>query len=162
MSMDTQSLIALPRLLRATRIAALGTLRDGAPFVSMVPFVAAPDLSAFHIHISRLAHHTKDILADPRVSLMVAQTDLGTGDPQTLVRVSIQGTASALPADDPDYGAARARYLGRFPDAEFNFSLGDFALYRIEPRAARYVGGFGKILNLEPAHLTKAAVAASQ
>lgn len=160
--MDTQSLTALARLLRGPRIAALGTLRDGAPFVSMVPFVAAPDFSAFHIHISRLAHHTRDILADRRVSLMVAETDLGTQDPQTLGRVSIQGQASAMAQTDAGYADARARYLERFPDSEFNFSLGDFSLFRIEPSAARYVAGFGKIFNLEPAHLKKAAEAAGR
>ncbi len=157
--MDTEALVALARLLQGQRIAALGTLRQGAPFVSMVPFVAAPDFSAFHIHISRLAHHTKDILADARVSLMVAETDIGNGDPQTLGRVSIQGTAAAMAPEDADYAEARARYLERFPDAEFNFSLGDFSLFRIQPRTARYVAGFGKIFNLELVHLKKAAAA---
>ena len=43
------------RTLLAMPVAALGTLRDGAPFVSMVPVVPAPDGAGFLIHVSRLA-----------------------------------------------------------------------------------------------------------
>ena len=64
------------------RVAAPGTLRDGAPFVSLVPFVVVLDaMVSFYIHISRLAQHTQDILADPRVGLMIAETYGGTGGP---------------------------------------------------------------------------------
>jgi len=51
-------------LLRRRSTAALGTLHDGAPFVSMVPYAVLPDGAAFVVHVSRLAGHTKDMLAD--------------------------------------------------------------------------------------------------
>jgi putative heme iron utilization protein len=47
-------------------VAALGTLHDGLPFVSMVPYAVSPDGGHFLIHISRLAAHTKDLRATPR------------------------------------------------------------------------------------------------
>src|ERR1700704_962150 len=90
---------ALARLLRAERTAHIGTLRGGAPMVSMTLYMAAADFSAFHVHVSRLAWHTQDMLQDPRVALSVAETDDGRPDPFTLMRVSIRGEAFNLPND---------------------------------------------------------------
>ena len=44
--MDVQSEKLLARILSTTRIAALGTIRDEEPRVSMVAFIAALDYSA--------------------------------------------------------------------------------------------------------------------
>lgn len=158
--MDTNSEQVLIRLLRTQRVAALGTLRDGAPLVSQVLFAAAPDFSAFFMHISRLAQHTQDILSDPRVSLMIADTDDGTRDPLQLARVSIRGEAAIIAPGTDQHVIARAVYLAKFPQAAINFQLGDFALYGIEPRAARYVAGFGKAFNLRRDSFLKLALSA--
>lgn len=147
-SIDSDSLYNLARLLRTQRIAAFGTLRDGAPLVSMILYAVSPDFKQFYIHASRLALHTQDILKDSRVSLMVAETDTGKKDPQTLARVSMRGEAVAVPPTDAEYQEAKAIYLEKFPQTDFNFTLGDFSIYRIAPRTARYVAGFGKIFNL--------------
>jgi hypothetical protein len=147
--MDSNSKQRLFNLLCQQRLAALGTLRQGDPHVSMVLYVTCEDFNSFYLHISRLAHHTRDILLDPRVSLMIAEDDSGNRDPQTLARVSISGEAHEVPASDQAYAEARARYLARFPQAERNFALADFSLYRITPTQARYVADFGKIFNLD-------------
>jgi putative heme iron utilization protein len=89
--MDSDSSRLLAGLLRSQRSAHLGTLRGGAPLVSMTLYLPAEDLSAFHIHVSRLAWHTQDMLQDPRVALSVGETDDGRADPFTLMRVSIRG-----------------------------------------------------------------------
>ena len=123
----------------------------------MVPFAASPDFVSFYIHISQLAQHTHDILADSRVSLMIAEHDAGVADPQTLARVSLQGEASEMAEADADYADAKARYLGRLPEAAFNFTLGDFSLFRVHATSARYVAGFGRIFNLTGEHLKKVA-----
>ncbi|MBX2991814.1 MAG: pyridoxamine 5'-phosphate oxidase family protein [Bacteroidetes bacterium] len=146
--MSPQSQRTLLNLIRATRTAALGTLRSGAPEVSMVLFAASAECTDFYLHISRLAHHTQNILYDARVSLMLAEADDGSRNPLTLARVSIQGEALRLEEGSPEYEAGRSAYLDKFPDASMNFSLGDFGLYFIEPFTARFVAGFGKIFNL--------------
>src|SRR3972149_11707160 len=146
--MEPQSRQPLARLIQEQRIAAFGTLRDTAPFVSMVLFPASPDFASFYIHISRLAQHTRDILQDSRSSLMIAETDRGPGDPQTLARVSIQGESTEIPTADAGYEQAKSIYLQKFPQAASNFGLGDFSLFRIQPIKARYIAGFGKIFNL--------------
>ena len=155
--MGTETRQILARLLRTQRIAALGTLRDGAPAVSLVLFAPSPDFAFFFIHISRLALHTRDILQDRRVSLMFAETDSGAGDPQLLARVSIQGTAVEVPVTDDDYAGCKSIYLTKYPHAAFNFQLGDFSLFRIRVSSARLVAGFGKIFDLTTEDFRKAA-----
>jgi len=157
--MDADSLLQLQRIIRSQRIAALGTLRDGAPLVSMVLFTPSEDFASFHIHVSRLAQHTQDILKDPRVSLMIAETDRGDQDPQTLARLSIRGEAIAVPADTSAYDNVRTIYLRKFPGSAFNFELGDFSLYSIHPKTCRYVAGFAKTFNLSLDDLKGAATA---
>ena len=135
------------RLIRTQRIASLGTLREGHPSVSMVPYTETPDMSAFLIHISRLALHTQDILQDARVGLMIAAPDNPSQNPQSLPRASIQGFAGLVPRGSAHYEAYADSYLQKFPDAAMTFSLGDFELYRIDAQSARFVAGFGQIFN---------------
>lgn len=138
----------LLRLIRSSRVAALGTLRGGAPEVSMVPFAAAKDCTAFFLHISRLAHHTQNIRQDSRVSLMIAEPDDGTRNPQAFARVAIQGEALAIEHATTVYENTRAAYLAKLPEAAMTFELGDFSLYSIVPKSARFVAGFAQAYNL--------------
>jgi putative heme iron utilization protein len=146
---------SLAGLIRKERIAHLGTLRGGAPLVSMTLFMAQPDLSAFYVHVSRLAWHTQDMLQDPRVALSIAETDDGRRDPFTLMRVSIRGAASQLA---PDQQELKRLWLARFPEQAVNFELADFSFWKISPRDARFVAGFGRIHNLSAADLRAAGV----
>ncbi len=152
--MDAATRSALARLLRSERIAHLGTLRGGAPLASMTLFLAAPDFAAFYLHVSRLAWHTQDMLHDARVALSVAETDDGRADPFTFLRVSIRGEAIQLSGRQDELKAA---WLERFPEQAINFELADFSFWRIAPRDARFVAGFGSIHNLSAAELRDAA-----
>ncbi len=153
--MDKQSEQTLARLIREIRIAALGTIHEGEPNLAMVAYSFAEDFSAFTIHVSRLGKHTVDMENDPRVSLLIIETDDRRADPQTLARVSIRGTAEILPRNDPTYAQVKQNYLERFPEAEQLFSLGDFNLWKITPKSGRYVAGFGRAFNLVPEVLIK-------
>jgi hypothetical protein len=147
---DPDTRAALAGLLRKERIAHLATLRGGAPMASMTLYLADPTLGAFHVHISRLAWHTQDMLKDPRVALSIAQADDGRADPFTLMRVTIRGEAAQL-SDGP-----KEAWLQRFPEQAINFQLADFSFWRIVPRDARFVAGFGRIHNLSPTELSNA------
>ena len=91
--MEEGALRVLARLVRFHSIASLGTLRDGAPFVSMVAYGVGADPGAFWLHLSHLALHTKGILADPRVALMISESESDDRDPQTrgLVSMTLRG-----------------------------------------------------------------------
>jgi hypothetical protein len=155
MNSETSSL--LQKLVRSQRIAHLGTLRAGAPLVSMTLFLPVEDFSAFHLHVSRLAWHTQDMLHDARVSLSIAETDDGRADPFTLMRLSIRGEATQLGNTDSSFGTLKAAWLSRFPEQAINFDLADFSFWRVVPRDARFVAGFGRIHNLSAAELSNAA-----
>jgi hypothetical protein len=146
-----EPLRVLGRLIRSERIAHLGTLRGGAPMVSMTLYMPQADLSAFYVHVSRLAWHTQDMGHDPRVALSISETDDRRADPFTLMRVSIRGDAVQL-GEGP-----KEEWLARFPEQAINFELADFSFWKITPRDARFVAGFGRIHNLSPDDLKGAA-----
>ena len=153
--MDQQSEQTLARLIRETRIAALGTLHDGEPNLAMVAYAVANDFSAFYIHVSKLGKHTTDMENDPRVSLLITETDDRRADPQTLARVSMRGIAEIVPRTNSSYAQIKKIYLERFPEAEQLFSLGDFNIWKITPKGGRFVAGFGRAFNLPSEALIK-------
>ena len=153
--MDAATSRLLAGLLRRERIAHLATLRERAPMASMTLFLAAQDFGAFHVHVSRLAWHTQDMQRDARVALSIAETDDRRADPFTLMRVTIRGDATRI----EDQGALKEKWLARFPAQAVNFELADFSFWRIAPRDARFVAGFGRIHNLSAAQLMQAAQA---
>lgn len=130
------------------RVAALATLHNGEANLAMVAYVVAEDFSAFYIHVSRRGKHTRDMKDDPRVSLLITESDDARPDPQTLQRVSTRGTAVLLPRPDPGYARIKGIYLARFPEAEQLFSLEDFNLWKITPKGGRLVAGFGRAFYL--------------
>ncbi|MBX9777460.1 MAG: pyridoxamine 5'-phosphate oxidase family protein [Xanthobacteraceae bacterium] len=138
---------AAKKLLREGRSGALATLMPGTgdPYCSLVNVATAAD-GAPLLLISRLAVHTKNVLADPRVSLMIDERK--AGDPLQGARVMLMGTAA--PTDDGD---VRRRYLERQPEAEMFVGFADFAFYRLSLTSAHLVAGFGRIVDLKPADI---------
>jgi putative heme iron utilization protein len=140
----------LAHLLRRERLAHLATLRQGAPMASMTLFYTEASFTGFLVHVSRLAWHTQDMGQDPHVALSIAETDDGRADPFTLKRISIRGKAENIAVPQP---GLQALWLERFPEQKINFELPDFSFWRIAPRDARFVAGFGRIHNLSAAEL---------
>jgi putative heme iron utilization protein len=146
--MDAATRTVLFTLLRGERIGALGTLRQGAPLVSMLPFLLESSPCTFVLHVSRLAWHTQDMLQDPRVSLSIAEKDDGRADPYLLARVSIRGECMQLANEGGEYEDLKAAWLARHPATHRNFELADFSFWRLAPRDARFVAGYGSIHNV--------------
>ena len=143
----------LAALLRASRWAALATVRDNVPLATWVALAPEDDLGGFLLHLSRLALHTRYLETNPRASLSLTEPDRGAGDPQELARVSLQGYIETIGRESAGYVAARERYLERFPAAAPTFEFTDFALVRFVAEFARYVSGFGRVHRLGPAEL---------
>jgi hypothetical protein len=49
----------------------------------------------------------------------------------------------------------KVQWLARFPEQAINFQLADFSFWKIAPRDARFVAGFGRIHNLSAADLIR-------
>jgi putative heme iron utilization protein len=137
------------------RSGALATVAaDGSPNVGMVAFAIAPDGTALLLHLSTLAAHTRQLLADPRVAVLLTAPDApDVADVQTLARLSITGTAQVIAETDARYAECRAAYVRRFPAAEMRFGFADFVLVQVVVDQARFVGGFAQARTLAQAAL---------
>lgn len=144
----TSPAAAARALIRACDRASLATLTadGGAPYASLVMAACDQD-GAPLLLLSRLAEHTRNLLADERVSLLYDGT-VGLDNPLTGARVSVQGRAAATA--EPRH---RARYLARHPDAAQFADFGDFAFYAVRVERAHLVAGFGRIHWLDGADL---------
>jgi putative heme iron utilization protein len=134
-------------LLRRSRQGALATLMAGSgdPYCSLVNIASHPDGSPILL-ISRLALHTRNILADARVSLMLDER--AEGDPLEGARIMLAGRAEEAGADE--LAIVRRRYLNAHPSAEAFVDFKDFAFFRIRPSGTHLVAGFGRIVDLRP------------
>jgi heme iron utilization protein len=134
-------------LLRRSRQGALATLMAGSgdPYCSLVNVASHSDGSPILL-ISRLALHTKNILGDNRVSLMLDER--AAGDPLEGARIMLAGHVE--PAGTDDAAILRRRYLNAHPSAGAFVEFKDFSFFRIRPTGAHLVAGFGRIVDLEP------------
>ena len=134
-------------LLRRSRQGALATLMAGSgdPYCSLVNVASHADGSPILL-ISRLALHTKNILGDSRVSLMLDER--AEGDPLEGARIMLAGRAEEAAGDAA--AVLRQRYLNAHPSAEAFVNFKDFLFFRIRPSGMHLVAGFGRIIDLKP------------
>lgn len=128
------------KLLHSAQVSTLATQSlqmAGYPYATVVPNV----LDEHHqpiLMISALAEHTKNLLADPKVSISV--TEPGITNVQDGQRLTLVGDAEQL---EPSQELI-ARYLRYVPAAEQYLAL-DFMFFRILTKRLRYIGGVGKM-----------------
>jgi putative heme iron utilization protein len=134
-------------LLRRSRQGALATLMAGSgdPYCSLVNVASHPDGSPILL-ISRLAVHTRNLLGDARVSLMLDER--AEGDPLEGARIMLAGRAEQALGSDLEI--VRRRYLNAHPSAEAFVDFADFSFFRIQPSGTHLVAGFGRIVDLKP------------
>jgi len=134
-------------LLRAKRAGTLGTLdrNTGHPFASLVNMATDLDGSPV-ILTSRLSTHTANLEADPRASVLLAET--GRGDPLAYPRLTVLGAFARLERDGADDARVRRRFLARHPKSELYADFGDFAFWRMNVASAHLNGGFARAADL--------------
>jgi heme iron utilization protein len=126
---------------RSTRSGVLSSFSAkfaGYPFGSVMPFVLGHDCQPI-VLISTIAEHTKNIIANSKVSLLVFA---GAEDLHANGRLTLVGEAEQLDKNDADL---MARYCRYFPDSIGYLAMHDFQFYRIHIAQARYIAGFGKM-----------------
>ncbi len=126
-------------VLRQCDFGALATLSaklPGHPFVSHVPFALDAEVRPVLL-LSGLAEHTRNLLADARVSLMAT---LPGPEPQSQPRLTLMGEAA--PIEPPR--ALLDRYLRYHPEAAAWIGFGDFRFFRLRPQRVRLISGFAR------------------
>jgi heme iron utilization protein len=146
-SLDFDAARLARSLLRRSRQGALATLTPGSgdPYCSLVNVASHPDGSPILL-ISRLALHTRNLLGDARLSLMLDERV--EDDPLEGSRIMLAGLAEQ--ASGEDVAILRRRYLNAHPSSEVFVNFKDFSFFRIRPTGAHLVAGFGRIVDLKP------------
>lgn len=126
------------RLIRTCDHAALATRLDAHPYASLVAVACDSDASPLLL-LSDLAQHTRNLLAEPRVSLLFAAA-AGCPDPLARPRLTLLGRAERC--DGPHLAS---RFAARHPESAAYAAFADFHLYRIAVERGHFVAGFGRI-----------------
>lgn len=111
---------------------------EGYPFGSVAPFVLNHQ-GMPTILISSIAEHTKNIIQNAHVSLVVFSSE---DDLQANARLTLLAKAEQT---DKNNELMRARYLRYIPQAAQYFDMHDFSFYTLHITHARYIAGFGKM-----------------
>ncbi|MDE2385038.1 MAG: pyridoxamine 5'-phosphate oxidase family protein [Alphaproteobacteria bacterium] len=134
-------------VLRAGRLGTFGAVdfETGGPYLSLANYVCTDGGHPLFL-FSRLARHTKCLLADARASLLVVENLPKEGDPLTGLRATFMGRARQVAA-----GPVAEAYLAKHPYAGAYAGFGDFSFWMLEPELVHIVGGFGRIETLKAA-----------
>jgi len=112
---------------------------DGTPYGSLVLTSCTMDASPLLL-LSDLARHSRNIAADPRVSLIIGKLGL---DALSQTRATLIGHIE--PSHDEEQ---KARFLRHHAGARSQMTFGDFNLYRLQLESVHFIAGFGRIETL--------------
>lgn len=153
--MDPSALEALRRLLLECRVLALSVKVGDEPTIGLLPFLAASDLQSLVVHVSKLARHTRGLVADAAFSALLHDPDREGADPMALARLTVRGTVELVDADERE--RVRACWAGRFSSAVLTLELGDFEFRRLRIEGGRLIRGFAQASGVRPETLAAAA-----
>ena len=126
---------------------------DGRPHASYAPYIEGEE-GCFHVFLSELAAHTRNLMQDPRVSLLFIEEESEMKQVFARKRVTYEGVAEEMTRDDPRFAGLLDKMAERHgPIVGMLRSLRDFHLFRITPERAIYVRGFGEAFTLEGSDL---------
>jgi heme oxygenase (biliverdin-IX-beta and delta-forming) len=135
-------------LVRRAFKGSLATLQGGSgyPYASLITLATDPSGAPIFL-ISKLARHTANLAKDARASVLVDETS-ALADPLQGARLTLYGLAE--PAAEE---GVRQRFLARHPEAAFYADFPDFGFWRLKVEGAHYIGGFGRIFDLDASEL---------
>jgi len=108
----------------------------GYPFGSVMPY-AVDDSGSPIVLISQMAMHTRNLRAEPRATLLVAESSGSLG----AARISVMGDFAKV--EGPDLESVAGIYLSRHPESKQWAGFGDFGFYRMTVKDVYFIGGFG-------------------
>lgn len=143
-------LISLKSSMRTVLLSTVGT--DGFPHAGYTPFIFDDEHVSNHhllIFVSQLALHTRDLLANGKVSAMLISDEAESNQIFARTRVTYQCNAEVVPPEADRYNAL----LDRFQSTHGKMigvlrTLPDFLLLRLVPAQGQFVMGFGQAFKL--------------
>ncbi|CAH9050392.1 hypothetical protein PSECIP111854_00521 [Pseudoalteromonas sp. CIP111854] len=146
--MREQAAFEARTLVRQSNVCVISTISKnlaGYPFGSVSPFMSDNE-GRLVFYIAGIAQHSRNLSEDSKVCATVFDA-AEQGDQNAHARVTIVGDATLVPEDECE--ALLARYERQYPEAVSYRQAHDFALWRMDVKRVRYIGGFGHIFWIE-------------
>ena len=132
--------------MRSLQLSTVGP--DGIPHCGYTPYLHR-DPNSFYIFVSQLAAHTRHMLTNGTVAIMIIADEQSTSQIFARARVSYLCHAKQIPPDSPDYSLVMDNYQQRHGKmAVLLRQLPDFVLFQLQPRNGQFVMGFGQAYTL--------------
>lgn len=132
--------------MRSLQLSTVGP--DGIPHCGYTPYLhQAPN--SFYIFVSQLAAHTRHLLANGTVSIMIIADEQSSSEIFARARVNFLCNANRIAPESHDYPLVLDDYQQRHGKmAALLRQLPDFILFHLQPISGQFVMGFGKAYTL--------------
>ncbi|WP_299015413.1 heme utilization protein HutZ [uncultured Photobacterium sp.] len=116
---------------------------EGKPNVSYAPFALLDD--GYYVLISQLAKHARNLLENPKVSLMMIEDEVASKTIYARKRLTFEANVFVVDRETERWREGVSALQDRFGEiVEGLSSLADFSLFRLEPIHGLFVKGFGQ------------------
>ena len=125
---------------------------DGAPHASYAPLLWRDDCC--YLFLSQLASHTRNLDADPSISLMLLQPEQEAANAFARQRITLRGRADVIPRDAKRFSLVLSDFHRLFGGVMSIIEpLPDFKLFGVRLESGQFVRGFGQAFELSGAGL---------
>ena len=132
--------------MRSLQLSTVGT--DGVPHCGYTPYLYQAS-GSFYIFVSQLAAHTRNLLANKTVAIMIIADEQSTSQIFARARVNYLCDATRVAPESQDYALVLDDYQQRHGKmAGLLRQLPDFILFQLQPMSGQFVMGFGKAYTL--------------
>ena len=146
---DVQPASVCASLIEEMRSLQLSTIgEDGVPHCGYTPYLHQTP-NSFYIFVSQLAAHTRNLLANKTVAIMIIADEQSTSQIFARTRVHYLCEAKRIAPDHSDYEPVLDDYEQLHgKTAGLLRQLQDFILFQLKPQSGQFVMGFGQAYTL--------------
>ncbi len=138
--------------MRSLQLSTVGP--EGSPHCSYTPYLYRMP-GCFYIFVSQLAAHTRHLMANPTVAMMVIDDEQATKQVFARTRVHYLCQATRIEPENTDYNEVLDEYEQRHgKTAGMLRQLADFKLFQLKPVSGQFVMGFGQAYKLTGENLS--------
>lgn len=134
----------------------LGTVSsDSQPQASYAPCVV-DEAKNIYVFVSGLSAHTQNLTAIGKASALFIEDEAKTTQIFARKRLSYECVATLIDRDSKQWETITQTFETRFGDIiKLMKGLPDFRIFQLQPRAGRFVLGFGKAYDIDPNNLNQ-------
>jgi putative heme iron utilization protein len=136
-----EAYLALRESTTSVQLATLGA--DQSPEASYAPCVWSE--GKCYLYLSGLSSHCRNLLNNPKISLLLVDDTVSTVNPFARVRASLHGRARVINRDDSEFAGLMRIFHHRFGKVMALIEpLPDFRLFQVHADSGSFIRGFGQ------------------